>query len=276
VISFAHVPAVLAAPHGLLEGPCVTPRGVAFSDVVAGGVYELDREGRVTTLLPARRGIGGLAATADGGLVVSGRDVSLLAPDGSLTQLYEDRSAAGFNDLTALRDGSVAVGVLRYRPLAGEEPQPGELIRITSPGRASILAEDLVWPNGIVETADGALLVSDFARGHVKRIGADGGAEVFFALASGAPDGAALDAKGMLWLATGHGGSMLRIRPDGALDAEIDVPAGFVSSVCFCGPALAELVVTTADNLHTPETGGSLLRAAPGVTGLPVPLVRLG
>jgi sugar lactone lactonase YvrE len=55
----------------------------------------------------------------------------------------------------------------------------------------------------------------------------------------------------------------------------VDVPARFVSSLCFAGPDLATLVVTTADNLVTPETGGSVLRAAAPVAGSEVPLAAV-
>jgi gluconolactonase len=275
-IDFSHVPTVLDEPHSLLEAPCVVPGGVAFSDVLAGGVFRLSDDDEVVPLLARRRGIGGMAAVQGGGLIVTGRDVSFLGVDGTLTTLHADPLATGFNDLAALPDGSVVVGVLRYRPLAGEPPVPGELVRLTPDGRVEVIAEDLLWPNGITVALDGALLVSDFARGHVTRIAPDGSMDVFCALADGSPDGNALDAEGALWVATGPAGSLLRVGDDGTVLAIIDVPARFVSSLCFAGPQLDELVVTTADNLESPDTGGTVLRATVPVPGAPVPLASRG
>lgn len=63
---------------------------------------------------------------------------------------------------------------------------------------------------------------------------------------------------------------------DGAPPANVDVPSGLYRVSAFGGPELDELVVTTADNLETPERGGSVVRAAAPVPGAPVPLARLG
>lgn len=270
-VTFEHVGGVRAEIHGLLEGPTAIGDEIAFSDVFLGGVFAAGPDGRVRSLLERRRGIGGITATADGGLVVTGRDVSVLAPDGTLRTLYADASAKGFNDLAALRDGSLVAGVLRYAPMAGEPPVPGELVRIAPDGTATVIAGDLLWPNGIVELADGALLVSDFARAHVKRIEPDGSASVFAEIEDGSADGLALDADGALWIATGHGGRLRRVLADGTPDGDIDVPAGFVSSVCFAGPTLETLVITTADDPERPELGGSLLTARAPVPGAAVP-----
>ena len=66
---------LMAAGYGLVEGPLwVAGRGLLFSDVLGGGVYCLDRFGAVTTVFEHRRGIGGMALHAAGGLVVSGRN----------------------------------------------------------------------------------------------------------------------------------------------------------------------------------------------------------
>jgi L-arabinonolactonase len=234
--------------------------------VIAGGVLRLAADDTIAEILPRRRGIGGIVATADGRVVVTGRDLALVDADGRSETLYADPGAAGFNDIAACRDGSLVAGVLRYRPLAGEEPRPGELVRIAPDGSAQVVADDLLWPNGIAECADGSLLVSDFAREHVKRVFGDGTAEVFFVLGEGAPDGVALDAEGCLWIASAHRGSLLRVSEDGELLAEVDVPASFVSSLCFAGRDLDTMVVTTT---------GSLLRAPAPVVGAALPLATV-
>jgi len=68
--------------YQLAEAPVATPAGgVVFSDVLGGGVREWDpATGEVTVVIPKRRGVGGMARHRDGGLVVSGRDVSCTCP----------------------------------------------------------------------------------------------------------------------------------------------------------------------------------------------------
>lgn len=62
--------------YTFLEAPRADDHGgLYFSDIIAGGVYRWSPEGSVETVIPKRRGVGGLALHADGGLVVSGRDV---------------------------------------------------------------------------------------------------------------------------------------------------------------------------------------------------------
>jgi sugar lactone lactonase YvrE len=248
----------VAAREGLLEAPCALGDGVAFSDVFGGGVWHLGPQRVVRPLLDRRRGIGGLVAVAGGGLAVTGRDLSLLR-DGRLEPWHADPEVHGFNDAAATPDGHVLVGALRYRPLAGEDPVPGELRRVAPDGSWETVADDLIWPNGIVVRADGTILVSDY---HRRRVVAEPAGEVFFALDEGHPDGLALDAEGALWVAAGPAGCLVRILPDGTVDAVVDVPAAFVSSLCFAGPALDEVYVTTV---------GALLAARAEVPGAPVP-----
>ena len=65
----------------------------------------------------------------------------------------------------------------------------------------------------------------------------------------------------------GGRGSIVRFEPDGSLDRELDVPAPFVSSLCFGGEDMRDLYVTTGD--------GKLLRGRSDVPGLARPGARL-
>ena len=94
-----------------------------FSDVHNGGVHRRRPDGTIETVVPKRRGVGGIALHADGGLVISGRNIChvrdgetrvVFAPDApGLNDLFVD--AAGTGDLRhdALRsvlDGRSAHG----------------------------------------------------------------------------------------------------------------------------------------------------------------------
>jgi L-arabinonolactonase len=64
----------------------------------------------------------------------------------------------------------------------------------------------------------------------------------------GLPDGATVDADGLMWIAIYGGGKIAAFRPDGALERVIDMPVKLVSSVNFGGPDLDRLYVTTIFN----------------------------
>src|SRR5690349_16316547 len=123
----------LATGYGLIEGPVWDPkRGLLFSDVENGGVYCLSASGPIATVVEHRRGIGGMALHADGGLVVSGRNIAYKPPggEGTVVLLDRDESIVGFNDLTTDSRGRVYVGSLGVSPFdsaASESTRTGWL-----------------------------------------------------------------------------------------------------------------------------------------------------
>src|SRR5205085_8561101 len=138
-----------------------------FSDVFAGGVHRWSPGGTVETVIPNRRGIGGMCLHADGGLVVSGRNV-VHVRDGESTTLLELDGVAGFNDLEPGPDGSVYVGALRFMPFRNEDPVPGDIWRISGPGVAEQVIDGVEWPNGIGLSPDGRTLYAcDYSSGEV-------------------------------------------------------------------------------------------------------------
>lgn len=97
----------------------------------------------------------------------------------------------------------------------------------------------------------------------------------------GVPDGLTVDAEGAVWVAAWGGGHVFRFLGDGSLDRAIALPVSQPSSVCFGGPDLRDLYVTTAWEHLGPERrakerlAGGLLRCRPGVAGLPPDRYRL-
>ncbi|MDE2251170.1 MAG: SMP-30/gluconolactonase/LRE family protein, partial [Gammaproteobacteria bacterium] len=60
------------------------------------------------------------------------------------------------------------------------------------------------------------------------------------------PDGAAIDADGCLWSAQWGSACVARYTPDGRVDLKVSVPASQLTCVCFGGPALDLMFVTSA------------------------------
>ena len=99
--------------------------------------------------------------------------------------------------------------------------------------------------------------------------------------AGSVPDGSAVDADGCLWNALWGGSCVARFTPEGKIDRTIAVPARQPSCVCFGGPNLDLLFVTTAREgldaatLSAEPHCGDVFVYRPGVQGLPESEYRL-
>lgn len=262
---------VLATGYGLVEAPRDDGAGgLFFSDVTRGGVYHRDREGRVETIVPRRRGVGGIVRHADGGLVISGRNVCHVR-EGKTRVLWAREDVPGFNDLFADAEGRVYVGSLRSDPFAAGDRVPGELYRIDAEGQGEVVYDGVGLSNGIGLSPDGRWLYhADTSTGSVwiHEVGSKG-RERFASLDEGAPDGLCVDVEGGVWVASFGGGCVLRYRADGALDRGLEVPARSVTSVSFGGTDARDLFVVSADHTEDPGLGGCVFRARSDVAGLP-------
>ncbi|MBB6135003.1 sugar lactone lactonase YvrE [Massilia aurea] len=69
----------------------------------------------------------------------------------------------------------------------------------------------------------------------------------------GRPDGATIDSEGMYWVAMFEGGRVLRISPSGEILREIKLPVRCPTSVCFGGPDLRTLYITSASQGRSNE-----------------------
>ena len=89
------------------------------------------------------------------------------------------------------------------------------------------------------------------------------------------PDGMAVDAQGLLWVASARAGCVARLTPDGEIDRVLEVPAQTVTSLCFAGGDQHDLYVVTADNTDVPGRRGTIFRVTAGVGGAPVHPARI-
>ena len=270
----------LAFGYGLIEGPRVDGAGnLYFSDVTNGGVYRRRPDGSVDTVVPKRRGVGGIALHADGGLVISGKNICHVK-DGATRVLFTRDDAPGFNDLFTDAQGRVYTGTMKSDPFKLEgERIAGECWRIDAEGTVTQLYGGVSLTNGIGFAPDGKTIYhSDTARACVlvHELDAAGRATPKTPIrVEGGPDGLAVDAEGGIWVALYRAGAVQRYLPNGKPDARLEVPARAVTSLCFGGADLRDLYVVSADNAADPARGGSIFRTRSGVAGLPAPLARI-
>lgn len=89
----------------------------------------------------------------------------------------------------------------------------------------------------------------------------------------GVPDGATVDAEDHIWTAQWTDECLLRLTPDGELDARIDIGNQIVTSVMFGGPKLDLIYVTTLGAAirgitpNSPNAGQTLVVEGLGVKG---------
>jgi sugar lactone lactonase YvrE len=96
----------------------------------------------------------------------------------------------------------------------------------------------------------------------------------------GRPDGAAMDSEGNYWVAMFEGGRIVKLSPAGVLLQEIQVPLRCPTAVCFGGPDLRTLYVTSASHGRSDEElaryphSGKVLAFAVDVPGIEQPEYR--
>ena len=277
----------IATGYGLIEGPVWDPaKGLYFSDVIKGGVFLLDRSDRITQVIPKRRGVGGMALHAAGGLIVGGRDIAFVNLDDGATQPLLDQATAdnatGFNDLTTDTKGRIYVGSLAFVVFAGEAAKPGNLYMIDLDASVHKVSDGILLTNGLGFSPDGGKLYHSDARGDVVRVydvrndGTLSDWRKFATLGPGhVADGLKVAADGSVWVADAHGGRIAVFDPDGDHMKDIPVPLEMVTSLCFGGDELRDLYIVTGSRNGPRENCGTIYRMRVDVPGQPLAAAKV-
>ena len=272
----------LATGYGLIEGPVWDDsRGLLYSDVINGGVFCLGLDDSISQVIEHRRGIGGMALHQNGGIVVSGRNISLKPAGGGDTVVLladnPDGGWIGFNDITTDGKGRIYAGALSFRPVGhDEEPKPASLFCIDLDGSARVVGEDVMLTNGLGVSPDGGKLYHSESLRHRVRVydveanGDLGPHQTFATIDGGIPDGLAVAVDGSVWVANADGGRVEVFEPDGSLRRSIHCELPMVTSVCFGGGDLMDFYIVTGSRGAGGDNAGSIYRMRADVAGLPV------
>lgn len=277
----------VATGYGLIEGPVWdAAKGLYFSDVTGGGIFLLDRRGQISTAVDKRRGVGGMALHAAGGLVAGGREIAWIGEGGVPPRTLLDASGAdgaiGFNDLTTDQAGRVYVGSLAFKVFGGEPMKPGNLYCLNLDGQARKVSDGVLLTNGLGFSPDGKRLYHSDARRQMVRVydvaadGALGHWRCFCAMGEGrVPDGLKVAMDGSVWVADAHGGRVAVFEPDGRHRMDLPVVLPMVTSLCFGGDDLKDLYVVTGSRGGPNQNCGTIYRTRVDVAGVPVPPARV-
>jgi sugar lactone lactonase YvrE len=188
----------------------------------------------------------GLGWLPDGPLlVVSMRDRKVLRREGS-GELVEHADLSGLarghaNDMLVDGDGRAYVGSFGFDLMGGARMEPSVLVRVDPDGAATVAAEDLMFPNGMVLLPGGTLVVAETFGNRLTAfdVGPGGGLtgrrawatfgdppqtdDVTEALGQipVAPDGICADAEGAIWVADALNRRVLRVLEGGEIAEEI-------------------------------------------------------
>jgi gluconolactonase len=274
----------IATGYGLIEAPRVDEQDrLYFTDVPNGGVYRRSPDGKIDTVVPKRRGVGGMMFNEGGGIVMTGRGLILFDErTGQSRNLFAEWEGkpVSLNDLTTNDNASIYSGTINFDPLSNSKPIPGSLFRIDPPGRATKLWDGIEVTNGMGLSPDRKLLFhSDSPTGHVWAydVTADGGVKdrrKFAKVPEGWPDGMAVDAEGGLWVAAVRVGEVVHFSNDGTLKERIKLPSTMVTSLVFGGRDMQDLYVVTADNTENPDHKGTVFKTRTEIPGLRVPKAK--
>ncbi|MBI3249735.1 MAG: SMP-30/gluconolactonase/LRE family protein [Deltaproteobacteria bacterium] len=278
----------LATGYGLLEGPRTDEHNrLYYSDVRGGSVYRRNPDGRIETLIPERKAVGGIALNEGGGLIVTGTTLAQWNEQtGQLRDLFSEwkgKPLFGLNDLTIDDYGSIWAGTFGCDINQFDfksTPPPGSLFRIDPAGAITKMWEGVEVTNGLGFSADRKLLYhcdSTTRAVWAYDVHADrtvSPRQLFAKLPEGMPDGMTVDIEGGVWVAVVAGpGEVVRFKKDGTLDRRIKVPGKTVTSLAFGGPDMSDLYVVTANNDQR-ELKGTVFRTRSDIPGLPVPKAR--
>ncbi len=212
------------------EGPRWHEDRLWFSDFYSHRVIALGEDGAETIVeVPAQPS--GLGFLPDGRLlVVSMLDRKLLRLDAGGLNEVADLSAIATgpcNDMVVDSGGGAYIGNFGFERHLGEEFLAAKLAYVSADGRASVVAEELHFPNGMVITADGKTLIAAETSG--QRLTAwdragDGslsGQRLFADLTPNLPDGICLDAQGGVWVADPRNNEVIRVLDGGLVTQRI-------------------------------------------------------
>jgi sugar lactone lactonase YvrE len=247
-----------------------------LSDMHAHAVLRLGPDGTLTTVAEVPGCPSGLGFLPDGRmLVVSMHDrrVMRLDPDG--LHPHADLSELApwhCNDMAVDVNGRAYVGNFGDDSAPPAPPAPTVLIAVEPDGRARVVADELMFPNGIAVSDGGTTLIVAETRSVPGRLSAfsilpDGtlaDRRVLAGFAAGElPDGIVLDAAGGIWVAMPFSGEVVRVSPAGAVTERIKVDSAY--AVALGGPDGRDLFVCTAPSWIPEEAarlrGGAVLRA---------------
>jgi sugar lactone lactonase YvrE len=230
-----------------------------WTDITGGCVHRLHLETRRHEEIYRGATVGGFTFQADGGLLLFRvNDIARLHGDGRVEvwREFADEGMTRFNDVIADPEGRVFAGAI------GRTAESGGVFRFDPEGGVTLLWRGTGCSNGMGFSPDLRTFYWTcstrrriYAFDYDRATGSLRNERVLYQGADdeGIPDGLTVDAAGDLWSARWDGFALVRHAPDGRVRERIPFLVAKVSSVCFGGPELDRMFLTTAGG--SPDSG---------------------
>jgi sugar lactone lactonase YvrE len=254
------IPTPLANGFCFGEGPRWFEGLLWFSDMLGEAVHTVDLAGSLSTLTLPGRAPSGLGFRPDGTLlIVSTEDRQVLRYDGDDVTCVADLSQvtpASLGDMVVDEAGRAYVG--------SQAREGGVVVRVDPDGTIAVVAEALDFPNGMVITPEGTLIVAESTGRRLTAftIGSDGelsDPHVFADGLDGPPDGITLDAEGGVWTSMTLAHQFARIVAGGTVTDRIDMGERSAIACTLGGPERRTLFLVSATDSYPEKLKGTKL-----------------
>ena len=250
------------------EGPRWFEGLLWFSDMLGEAVHTVDLRGDLTTLPLAGHAPAGLGFRPDGSLlIVSTEKRTVLSYDGDTVTTVADLSEvvpANLGDMVVDTHGRAYIGSQAF--------DGGVIVRVDPDDAATVVADDLAFPNGMVVTPDGATLIVAESVGRrltAFTIDTDGSLSdrrTFADGLDGPPDGIALDAEGGIWAAMTLAHQFERIIQGGNVTDRIDLGGRTAIACALGGPEQRTLFLLSSTDAFPQRLVGTKLSRLDAIT----------
>jgi sugar lactone lactonase YvrE len=251
---------VLVDDYDYLEGARWHRGRLWVSEMHRGDVLSFDELGGVRTeaTMPRPSGLGWLP---DGRLLAASyEDAHLYVQKYSGVGPHVDLGEGGkfsLNDMIVAPSG-VAYCDRYYVPDAhatedDAELPPGQIVAVLPDGTVRVVAEDVLFPNGLAITADKATLLVSLTAGQgveafdIADDGSLANRRMWAELPGKTPDGICLDAEGAAWVASFQSGEFLRVLEGGTVTDVVETGTRWAVQPCLGGSDGKTLFMLTAD-----------------------------
>jgi len=246
------------------EGPRWFEGLLWFSDMLGEAVHTSTLSGVLTTLPLPGHSPAGLGFRPDGSLLIaSTEDRQVLRYDGETVVTVADLA-----DLVPASLGDMVVDDAGRAYIGSQAREGGVIVRLDPDDSATVVAENLDFPNGMIITADRKTLIVAESTG--RRLtafaiadGDDKGAlsdrRVFADGLDGPPDGIALDAEGGVWTSMTLAHQFERILEGGEVTDRIDMGERVAIACALGGPERRTLFLLSSTDAYPKRLVGTRL-----------------
>ncbi len=241
------------------EGPRWFEGLLWFSDMLGEAVHTVDLQGDMTTLPLAGHAPSGLGFRPDGSLLITSTESrTVLRYDGETVDTVADLS-----DIVPADLGDMVVDELGRAYVGAQARERGVIVRVDPDNAATVVAEELDFPNGMVITADHATLIVAESTGRrltsftIEDDGSLSDRRIFADGLDGPPDGIALDAEGGVWTAMTLAHQFERIVEGGKVTDRVDIGDRVAIACTLGGPERRTLFLLSSTDAYPQRLAGT-------------------